>query len=142
MMQPIKIFTGVTNGIPHDKETIDNAYKHFEGIGIDVTIEKHKTKRTNPQNNWLWGVAWTLIAEFIYKTTGKKFSLQEIHDHYKSKGYFGFKTSPITNDDIPKGSSEATTFEFSQAKDRIQKEWAQKGLIISDPNQTEFLEEE
>jgi hypothetical protein len=141
-MEKIKIYTGVTNGRPHDQEGIDNAYKYFEGVGLDITFEKHSSKRTNPQNNWLWGIAWTKIQKFLEQTTGKRFSLQEIHDHYKSKGYFGFKTSPITNDDIPKGSSEANTFEFSQAKERIQREWAIKGLIIEDPNQTEFLSED
>jgi hypothetical protein len=139
MQSPIKIYTGVVKGKPVDQESINNAYLYFEGMGIDITIEKHKTRRSNPQNKYLWIGVWTPIQEFIHKTTGKLFSCQDIHDSYKSKGYFGFKES--IDGDIPKGSSEATTIEFMEAIDRIQKEWAEKGLIILDPQQTDFIEE-
>ena len=42
---------------------------------------------------------------------------------------------------VPQGLSRATTQQASEAKERIQQEWAEKGLIIPDPNQKEFLEE-
>lgn len=141
MYPPIKILTGIVRGKPVDQESIDNACRYFEGVAVDITIEKHKTKRSNLQNKFLWGVMWTKIQKFIFDTTGKLFSAQDIHDHYKHRGYFGFKES-IDGDTTPKGSSESTTIEFMESIERLQKEWAVKGLIIEDPNQTDFLEEQ
>jgi len=145
-METIKIHTGITNGRPQDVEGLRNAFKYFEGIPVDITIEKHKTKRSNQQNKYLWGVAWDLIAEFLNRPENKiasiTFTPKDVHDHYVKRGYFGFKTSEIDGEQIPKGSSEATTIEFKEAIERLQKEYATRGLVIPDPGQTEFLEED
>ena len=140
-METVKIYTGVVKGKPVDQESINNAYLYFEGEGVDITIEIHKTKRSKAQNNFLWGYVWSKIQKYIFEIRKERFPLQEIHDNYKAKGYFGFKKS-IDGDDIPKGSSESTTVEFAEAIDRLQKEWAERGLVLPDPQQTEFLEEE
>jgi hypothetical protein len=36
------------------------------------------------------------------------------------------------------GSSEADTFEFNQAIAKIQREWAERGLVIPDPNEKDY----
>ena len=110
-------------------------------MGVDVTIERHRTKRSSAQNKYIWAVVWAKIADFLNQQ-GKSFTPQDVHDYYVQRGYFGFKPSIIDGEEIPKGTSEATTLEFADAVARIQMEWAQKDLILPDPNQTEFLEEE
>ncbi|OGU84379.1 MAG: hypothetical protein A2W11_03730 [Ignavibacteria bacterium RBG_16_35_7] len=139
-MNPIKIYTGITNGLPQDLKSLELAFQHFEGVGVDITIERHKTKRSNQQNKYLWSVVWNKIVDFIFDLTGKRFVPQDIHDNYVKLGYFGYKESPVdVNIKIPKGSSEATTIEFMEAVSRIQMEWAEKGLVIPDPNQKDFI---
>jgi hypothetical protein len=140
MAQEFNIFTSVKNGKVKDTDSIRQAIQYFEGKDIDIIVRKHKRKRTNPQNNWLWGVAYILIQEYIYAMTGEHYSLDDIHEHYKSKGYFGYKKSIITGELIPQGSSECCTIDFMEAKTKIQQEWALKGLDIPDPNEIDFRE--
>ncbi len=146
-METIKIYTGIINNRPADAEsfwqTMREGFKYFNGKGIDVVMELHTSKRSNAQNKYLWGVAWAMIADYIFEKTSKRFSTKEIHESYKQKGYFGFKPDPINPEDVmPQGSSECSTLEFNEAKERIQREWAERGLIIPDPQQEDFLEEE
>lgn len=142
-MKPIKIYTGITNGKPQDKEGLENAFKYFEGLGVDITIERHKTRRTNPQNKYWWGCVLPLIVNYLEETEGLVYSSEEIHEYYIQKGYFGYKKILIHGEEteIPKRSSESTTLEFSNAKERLQLEWAERNLIIPDPNQKDFLED-
>ena len=46
----------------------------LEGKTIDVTVENHRTKRSTPQNSYLWGVVYEVIA----RHTG--YSSDQVHD--------------------------------------------------------------
>jgi len=140
-MKPIRIYTGVTGGKIQDQGALDNAIKCFEGLGVDITIERHTTKRTNPQNKYWRGVVLPLICKYLEEVEGLNYSEQEIHEYYISKGYFGYKKVIIHGEEttMPKRSSDATTLEFMGAIDRLQKEWSLRGLNIPDPNQKDFL---
>ena len=87
-MKAIKIYTGITNGFPQDLGAIENAFRHFEGLAVDITIERHRTKRTTKQNKYLWFV-FGLIAEHLNQAAGKDFAPQDVHDYYVGRGYFG-----------------------------------------------------
>lgn len=134
----MKLITGITNGKPERLEQFFENCKYFEGQKVDVIIERHKTKRTNPQNRYWWGVMLKLVTDYMNEQ-GYELTEQDWHDYYVNKGYFGYKD--ILGVQVPRGSSEATTLEFNEVIDKIQKEWALRGLIIPDPNQTEFLED-
>jgi hypothetical protein len=132
----MKLITGIINGKPENLEQFFENCKYFEGQKVDIIIERHKTKRTNPQNRYWWGVMLKLITDYMNEQ-GYELTEQDWHDYYVNKGYFGYKD--ILGLQVPRGSSEATTLEFNEVFDKIQKEWALRGLVIPDPNQEEFL---
>lgn len=132
------LITGIVNGRIADLEQFQENCKSFEGKKVDIIIRNHVTKRTNPQNRYWRGVVIPLITNYI-NSFGNEVKADDIHESYIYKGYFGFKE--VNGEMIPKRSSEADTFEFSEAISRVQREWAEKGLVIPDPNQQEFLEE-
>ena len=51
----------------------------LEGKTVDVTVEKHKTTRSTPQNRLLWGVVYEVIARHL------GYSTEEIHDLMRYK---------------------------------------------------------
>ena len=132
----MKLITGITNGKPENLDQFFENCKYYEGKKVDILIERHKDKRSNPQNRYWWGVMLKHIQEFMNEL-GHDHSVQDWHDYYVNKGYFGYKD--IMNIRVPKGSSESTTLEFNEAVEKIRREWAERGLAIPDPNQEEFL---
>jgi hypothetical protein len=132
----MKLITGIVNGRPENLDQFFENCKYFEGKKVDITIERHKTKATYPQKKYSFGVVFKKISDYM-KSYGDEHTPKELYEFYKSKGYFGYKE--IMGEQVPKGLSEATTLEASEAKEKIQREWANRGLVIPDPNQEDFL---
>jgi hypothetical protein len=101
------------------------------------TIEKKKRKATNPQKKYFFGVVFAKISKYL-EAHGKYHSPEDLYESYKAKGYFGY--CEILDEPVPQGLSKASTMQTSAAKERLQAEWAERGLIIPDPQQTEFLD--
>jgi hypothetical protein len=148
----MKLITGIIRGnlgdlidayqkygcYPENINQMFENWAHFEGKKVDIIIERHKTKRTNPQNRYWWGVVLKLITDYMNEQ-GYELREQDWHDYYVNNGYFGYKQ--VAGFQVPRGSSDANTLVFNEVIDRIQKEWSLRGLIIPDPNQTEFLDD-
>jgi hypothetical protein len=103
---------------------------------VDVIIERRGKKRTNPQNRWLWGVAYKILSDH----TG--YSEEEIHEICKFK--FNRKEYHLGDETFILGGSTAimTTIEFMEYKTNIQQLGAELGCVIPDPNETlEILNE-
>lgn len=132
----ITLTTSVTDGKINDLELFNEYLKYFEGKRVDISFEKHRDRRTNQQNRYLFGVVYPLIKSYS-DSYGHEFTIDDWHEYYIAKKYFGVKE--INGELIPKRSHEATTQEFNEAKDRIQRDWAEKGLVIPDPQQKDFL---
>lgn len=133
------LITGITNGVLTDPEQFKINCQYFEGKKVDVIIKNHVDKSSNPQKRYFFGVVFRMIADYM-DSYGETHSYEEIYDYYKNKGYFGYMK--MFDEPVPQGLSRCTTQQASEAKERIQQEWAEKGLIIPDPQQTEFLDEE
>ena len=87
------------------------------------------TIRSNPQNNFYWGVPLEIISEH----TG--FTTQEVHEILKNKF---LKTIKVINNleyHSSKSTTELTTGEFKRYIEDIQ-QWASEvlGVIIPDPD--------
>lgn len=132
------LITGVTNGILNDAELFRENLKYFEGKKVDIIVRNHTTKRSIPQNKFWQGVVLDLSEKFSFDK-GDPYSRNEWHEYYISKGFFGYKE--MNGEQIPKRSSEATTLDFNNAIDLVQKFWAVNGYVIPDPNQEDFLDE-
>lgn len=102
------------------------------------TLEKKKKKRSTEQNAYLHGVVLPKIREFFLEM-GYDYSIVDIKDWLKSRGFFGYRE--FGKELIPNHTSGLTTLEFMAAKEKIQQYFAEKGCVIPDPQQTEFLDE-
>jgi len=131
------LITGIKNGVLTDPEQFKINCQYFEGKKVDVIIKNHADKATNPQMRYFFGVVFRKISDYMDKY-GESHSYEELYDYYKNKGYFGYMK--MFDEPVPQGLSRCTTQQASEAKERIQQEWAEKGLIIPDPQQTEFLD--
>lgn len=102
-------------------------------------IEKKKTKRSNDQNKYWWGVVVKLIADWL-RSYGNDVTDNDVHEFLKMK-YLGKREVTINGKPFERyrGTSELTTIEFADMIAKVQRDFAEKGLIIPDPNQTDFI---
>lgn len=126
------------------KDYVKNTLQPYDEHDVFVNITPFHEKRSIKQNNWYYGVAIPIIIAYLKETQGEKYSKEDINQYhlnevikpnFQTRAIFG-KVCVIY--DI-KRTSEMDTVEFMDFKDKIQVYWAQRDLIIPDPNQTEFL---
>lgn len=131
---------GVTNGRLDNPDIFNEDLRHFEGKRFRLILTNDK-KRSNEQNKYWWGVVIRKIADWL-RGFGNDVTDEDVHEFLKMK-YLGKKEVLINGKIFERyrSTTELNTLEFSDLKDKIQRDFAQKGLIIPDPNQTEFLED-
>jgi len=100
-----------------------------EGQHIIVSIEVYRSKRSNDQNRYLWGVVYDLIAE----TTGH--TVDEINEIMKTK----FLTVHTDLGDYSKSSKSLNTVEFMEYIEQIRL-WSMEylGTRIPLPNEVDY----
>ena len=109
--------------------------KTLAGRLCDVTIRKHRNRRSDKQNKWWWGLAVPLMAQSIGYDRHEH---EYLHYALVSK-CFGTTFDPILKMERPnKRSSKLTTKEFSDLM-----EWAVRwaateyGIVVPLPNEAE-----
>lgn len=115
--------------IPDNPRNWNNAMAAFNGKHVVVYIGKPTKDRTLPQNSYLWGVPYKIIAE----ETGS--DVDSVH--YEMVGMF-LRESGGTIPRI-KSTTKLSTIEFNEYVDRIIR-WAAEflGLYIPLPNEEEM----
>ena len=114
------------------KQALDNL---SDGAYI---IEKRKKKRSTEQNAYLHGVVLVKIKNF-FAEMGYDYSEVDIKDWLKARGFFGYKH--FGKELIPCHTAELSTLDFMAAIEKIQRFFAEKGCVIPDPQQEEFLDD-
>ncbi len=109
---------------------------------VFIVVDEERPTRSNEQLRYWFGVMLPKICDYILETTGVATTPEEMHDFYIDKGYFGLSTKKILGEEIiiRNRSRKMNTMQFKEVIEKVQKEWAEKGLIIPDPNQIDFLE--
>jgi hypothetical protein len=113
-MKFIIISTVLNGALNRNKSLIKDAIASFEGKNIEITIEKSKKKRSNPQNAYFHGIVLPIVYECL-KEAGHTLSLLDVKDMLKLKF---LKVSVMINEDTGevleriKNTSELTTTEF------------------------------
>jgi len=137
------IFTGkAING----KFVLDNdaVFKQFlaknEGKKLKADVTRMFGRRTTPQNKYLWGVVYKLMAAALSDMTGEPVTEEDVHREMSEK--FDSTTVRVTNKETGetelfkkvKSTQEMTTIEFSTRCQKLQKWSAQfLGIDIPDP---------
>jgi hypothetical protein len=125
----IPIFTGMVDngGLRFDrKSVVDNYMCTLIGQRVEVIIRKPRTKRSDVQNSYYWGV----VIELLSKELG--YDKDEMHEILKYK----FLQSNAMGMPYIKSTTKLSTGEFEEYLSKI-KQWAAEFLhiVIPDPNE-------
>jgi hypothetical protein len=104
---------------------------------LRITLSLYSAKRSVDQNALLFGFAYPLIMAFIKENTGEDFTKDMVHAHNMEEIQgLKYKRGTLYGKEIyvlEKGkSSKWTKKEFSEAYNKLQNWWAEKGCIIPD----------
>ena len=125
----IPIFTGSVDngGLKFDRRSsVDEYIGTLIGQRVEVIIRKPRTKRSDVQNSYYWGV----VIELLSKELG--YDKDEIHEILKYK----FLQSNAMGMPYIKSTTKLSTGEFEEYLSKI-KQWAAEFLhiVIPDPNE-------
>lgn len=137
MKKPVPVFSGdivkrKLKLFEHEKEAIRRWCATFkDGTHVDITIRKHKSKRSNEQNRFYWKIVVGILAdEFGYEPDEMHCVLREkflrIHDD-KHPDFV-----------IAKSTTKLSTVEFIEYIEKIQR-WASIEYQIYIPNPEKIL---
>jgi hypothetical protein len=128
------LYSGVTNGKLAQQHRHEEILKSYEAKKVKITYDSPKA-RSIEQNSYYWGVVLKMLSEHIH------YSVDEVHEICKYK-FLGYDLKELDGENIPimKTTRGLSTVDFMGYLEEI-KQWAAGlGLVIPDPNQTEFLE--
>ena len=115
MKQPVPKFTGHIeagrlNLIGYHRIALDRYLQTFKNkTKVDVVIRKHRSQRTNDQNNYYWGVVVKILGDhFGYDPEDMHTELKRLFNHVKSK---------IDGQVIGGTTTKMNTVEFFQDED-------------------------
>jgi hypothetical protein len=124
----LNVIEGATKKYEEYLDTPDGAkaLENFFNTAGDVAAEIGQVFKE------AFGARGVIIKANVGPGTGGQFLLDWLEGSLKGFKEFG-------KEQIPKHTSELSTLEFMTAKEKIQLFFAEKGLIIPDPDQKEFL---
>ena len=130
-------FYGVTNGKLDNPEVFKEDLKYFEGKRFKMTMDSDQ-KRTNPQNRYERGVIDKYIGNWL-RERGNDITDKDVHEFLTEK-YLGKIIVIIDGKEFErqKRFSDLDTVQFNLIKDKIQRDFAERGLIIPDPNEEDY----
>lgn len=113
-----------------DRNKFHKYIQSLSGQRVEVIIRKPKTKRSDLQNNFYWGV----VIELLSKELG--YDQEELHEILKYK--FLKKNSALNGMEYVKSTAKLTTGEFEEYLDKI-KRWSAEflNIVIPNPNEAE-----
>lgn len=144
-MKKITLISHVENGnLKRNRNLITDAIKTFEGKDVEITLQRKRKTRSNPQNSFYWGVVLPLVQMGLKDATGEVRDFNSIHYQIllpllaPKRDIVNTDTGMVISEKMT--SSELTTTEFSLYVDEIQK-WAAEflGINIPDPNEELML---
>lgn len=126
-----------------NRDSFYQELKKLSGKRVYLVVDEERPTRSNEQLRYWFGVCLKLITEYILETEGHRVDVEEMHEYYVQKGYFGQMEREINGEliIIHNRSRKVNTLQFKEVIDRVQKEWALRGLNIPDPNQVDFINE-
>jgi hypothetical protein len=99
---------------------------------VDVTVKRHRDRRSDQQNRYLWGAVYPAILKHLEGWDAEdihEFCLGEWSGWEILEGLGRKRMKPLRR------SSKLSTTEFMDFVDHIQRTMAEKGIYIPDPNE-------
>ena len=103
------------------------------GKELTVTVSLKKRKRSDPQNDALWGVAYKTLSD----ATGN--DSKDLHEYFLGE-HFGWEVYEVMGQKRRRPnrrSSKLSTVEFSEYYAFIQRRAAEVGYYVPDPNESQ-----
>tara|TARA_R100000231_G_scaffold82771_1_gene63223 strand:+ start:199 stop:642 length:444 start_codon:yes stop_codon:yes gene_type:complete len=145
-MKNIELRATVKNG---SLQILKNDYikpilQSMENKELVVVLNEYHQKRTTQQNRWYWGVVIPTIIQFVKEESSREYEKEDIHDYNVTELLRPrIHTRDVLDRQVityeVKRVSAMTTKEFADFVERLQQHWAERGLVIPDPDQKEFL---
>lgn len=111
--------------------------QHKEGEELDLTIEKHKKKRSTPQNSYLWGVVYPTALHGFLELGNIGTTIDDVHEFFKDRFLSNGKELTLNNGEtfnIAKTTTTLSTTEFMTYVAEIVKFCAEYlGCVVPDP---------
>ena len=127
-----------------NREILELQIQSLEGKDVAIRIKKLVRKRSDRQNRWYWGVAIPTIIKGIEQQNGEVLDKGTAHalalnitDGIKleSKMLFGYNVIEVKQ----KRTSDMSVEEFCEFYKKLQNAFAERDIIIPDPNQENFI---
>ena len=127
----MKIHGRIDNGLFTNQRELYRQFAKLEGKQVTVSVAKRKVARTLPQNSYLWGVVYPVIAEYTGYTSDDL--------HYRVEPILALRM--VTDENglrVVKKTSEMSTDEFSAYVGAV-KVWAWHELNLYIPEANEEI---
>lgn len=146
MIDRIQIESKAEGGkLTRNRNKITQAVNHFEGKNVVVTIERKRSKRSNEQNAYLWGVCYPIIASGM-ADIGTPISKEGVHVMMRLKAgedlpnvIYEDAVNKETGEVIARRMRSTTEYTTSQMMEYIEAIHAfaaeYLGVVIPDPDQ-------
>lgn len=114
------------------------------GQKLIIKITIFRSKRSDKQNRYFWGVVVVTVRAWLLETEGRKYTKDEVYV-WLNQEVLGNKptiTTILGTDVITmsgKRFSQMNTKEFEEAAESIRQTMAQRGCNIPEPHQENFI---
>lgn len=138
-----KVSSEIRNGKMVNKKARDQLVRilhEFEGKTVEITVDKQKKSRSNPQNRYYWSIV--AIARELINQAGNCWTGGEIHEYFKAE--FLREESHIGEGILVnrvRSTTELSTEEMNEYIDRV-REWIREyfNYAVPDPDEQVQLE--
>lgn len=136
----VKIKSSVVDGrMTSNRQLLADSLASFEGMDVDITIERHTRKRSNPQNSYLHGGVLPLVRNRLIELGITEAQSKEwVFDFVKANCLVTEIVNRETGEVLKSlgKSSALSTWEFNEFIERIQQYCSERlSLYIPDPGE-------
>lgn len=133
------ITTEVKQGkLTRNRKLIMDVIGSFEGKVIEITIQKKRKKRSNPQNRYYWGLLVPFWRKLLLEEWGEVHTNESTHEFLKMNFGYNEKVDESTGEIFrtPRSTTENSTVEMEEYHEVLrQKAFEMFGAAIPLPNE-------
>lgn len=121
------IYGTVKKGMFSNQRALFDELRKWEGKNIKVSVSKRVPKRSLPQNNYLWGIVYKTIGDFL------GYTVDEVHE---VMGQMFLKYHDKNGLERIRSTTELSTEEFTEYVEHVRRFFLQEYNIYT-PNPNE-----